>query len=277
MKQNVLGLPVSLAAPFDFSFLGRYGRPFCVLDDLRSGNIAFGMQSAEYGKLFVKFAGAPVLNAKVTPEQAAEALRQAAPLYRKLRHPMLTTLLGAGEVAGGYALVFRWQDGVTLGSAEGKRGLKRQPMQVKLRMLDGVFDFHLHCVLSQHVAVGFCSDKLLLDLATGQAAVCGIDRYRLMPAVNDSGSLPGEARFMSPEEYTQGAPLDGLTTQYAMGALAFAFLSQDGSQEAECWTASLTLYDVALRAVSPYRTERFPSMGAFVHAWREAVRHAVVY
>ena len=65
MIQDVLGLPVELAAPFDFSFLARYGTPFCVFDQQQSGNIAFGMQSAQWGKLFVKFAGAPTVNARI--------------------------------------------------------------------------------------------------------------------------------------------------------------------------------------------------------------------
>lgn len=67
MIQDVLGLPVELAAPFDFSFLARYGTPFCVFDQQQSGNIAFGMQSAQWGKLFVKFAGAPTVNAALPP------------------------------------------------------------------------------------------------------------------------------------------------------------------------------------------------------------------
>ena len=49
MIQDVFGLPVNLAAPFDFSFLGRYGRPFCVFDQQPGSNIAFGMESAQYG------------------------------------------------------------------------------------------------------------------------------------------------------------------------------------------------------------------------------------
>lgn len=277
MKQDVLGLPVSLAASFDFSFLGRYGRPFCVLDGLESGNIAFGMQSERYGRLFVKFAGAPTMHARKTPEQAVETLRRAAGLYRTLQHSVLMPLLGAGEVAGGYALVFPWWEGKSLTAPEVRKGLKRQPLQAKLRMLDGVFDFHLHCALKRHVAVGFCSDHVLVDAATGRAAVCGIDLYRPMPAVNDCGMMPGEARFMAPEEYHQGAPLDGLTMQYAMGALAFSFLSQDASQELSSWTASPALYDAAMRAVSANRAERYPSLGAFVNAWRAAVRHAIVY
>ena len=77
MIQDVFGLPVNLAAPFDFSFLGRYGRPFCVFDALQSGNICFGMESAEYGRLLCKFAGAPVLGAVRSPEEAIQTLQNA--------------------------------------------------------------------------------------------------------------------------------------------------------------------------------------------------------
>ena len=277
MIQDVLGLPVHLAAPFDFSFLGRYGRPFCVFDQQDSGNIAFGMQSDAYGKLLVKFAGAPTINSRYAPEDAIQALKNAAPLYHTLRHPALVQLLGQGEVAGGYALIFRWAEGGTLYSASARQRLSRQPLPVKLRMLDHVFDFHLHCAVKNYVSVDFYDGSLLFDFLTGQVTVCDIDLYRPMPAVNNCGRMPGSARFLSPEEYELGAPLDGITMQYAMGALAFAVLGRDGSHAAENWTAAHALYDVAQRAVSLDRAQRYPSLGAFVSAWRHTIRHSTVY
>ena len=150
MIQDVLGLPVELAAPFDFSFLARYGTPFCVFDQQQSGNIAFGMQSAQWGKLFVKFAGAPTVNARIAPTPAAEALCLAMSAYQALyAHPALVKLLGCGTVAGGYAAVFRWAEGVNLypgtrfspaerytHPASPLYQLSHQPLIVRLRMLD---------------------------------------------------------------------------------------------------------------------------------------------
>lgn len=277
MIQDVLGLPVRLAAPFDFSFLGRYGRPFCVFDQQPGSNIAFGMESAQYGKLLVKFAGAPTINSACSPSEAVAALKKAAPLYSTLRHPALIRLLGQGDVAGGYALVFRWAEGESLYQVQTRERLRHQPLIVKLRMLDRVFDFHLHCAQKSYTAVSFYDGNLLADFTTGQITIFDIDLYRPAPAVNDLGRMPGSALFMSPEEYELGAALDSRTMQYAMGALAFCFLSRDGSFDFSQWTAGRRLYEVASRAVSLDRAARFASIGSFLYAWREAVRSATVY
>lgn len=277
MIQDVFGLPVNLAAPFDFSFLGRYGRPFCVFDGQTSGNISFGMQSEQYGKLLVKFAGAQTISSHYTPQDAIQALKRAAPLYDILRHPALVSLAGQGEVAGGYALVFRWVEGENLYQADVRQRLRHQPLIVKLQMLDRVFDFHLHCARKGFTAVDFYDGSLLCDFATGRITICDIDLYRPMPAFNDIGRMPGSARFLSPEEYELGAPLDSITMQYTMGALAFCILSRDGSRHADQWTAAPLLYEIAARATHPDRAQRYPSIGAFLTAWREGIRQSTVY
>lgn len=277
MIQDVFGLPVHLAAPFDFSFLGRYGRPFCVFDGQTSGNISFGMQSEQYGKLLVKFAGAQTINSHYTPEIAVQALKSAASRYDILRHPALVKLAGHGEVAGGYALVFRWAEGESLYDRKVKERLRHQPQIVKLQALDRIFDFHLHCAQRGYVSVDFYDGSLLFDFATGSVTICDIDLYRPQPACNDMGRMPGSARYLSPEEYELGAPLDSITMQYTMGALAFDFLSRDGSRYADQWTADPQLYEIALRATQADRAQRYPGIGAFLSAWREGIRNATVY
>ena len=277
MTQDVFGLPVSLAAPFDFSFLGRYGRPFCVFDEQTSGNISFGMQSEQYGKLLVKFAGAQSINSHYAPEAAVQALKNAAPLYDILRHPALVRLAGQGEVAGGYALIFRWVEGENLYQADVRKRLRHQPLIVRLQMLDRLFDFHLHCARQGYTAVDFYDGSLMANFATGKITICDIDLYRPLPAVNDLGRMPGSARFLSPEEYELGAPLDSITMQYTMGALAFCFLSRDGSRHADQWTADPLLFDIASRATHPDRAQRYAGMGAFLSAWREGIRQSTVY
>lgn len=291
MIQDVLGLPVELAAPFDFSFLGRYGTPFCVFDQQQSGCIAFGMQSEKWGRLFVKFAGAPTVNARVSPDSAVVALQHAVQNYQALQgHPALIRLRGSGAVAGGYAAVFTWAEGVSL--YPGTRFLPAQrythpdsplykllyqPLIVRLRMLDNVFDFHRYALSKGFMAVDFYDGSLLADFATGSIHVCDIDLYRRMPCCNDRGRMPGSARFLSPEEYEKGAPLDEITMQYTMGALAFAFLGNHGGREAAAWTAAKPLYAVAARACQEYRALRYPSYAAFLQAWRDTVGKTTVY
>lgn len=53
------GVRFKMAAPFDFSFLKRYGKVFKVYDDQDSGNICFGVRNENGKRVFVKFAGAP--------------------------------------------------------------------------------------------------------------------------------------------------------------------------------------------------------------------------
>ncbi|MBR5230761.1 MAG: hypothetical protein IKW00_00750 [Clostridia bacterium] len=277
MIQDVFGLPVNLASPFDFSFLGRYGRPFCVFYAPASGTVSFGTESREYGRLLCRFAGAPMEDTWLTPGQAADNLRNAAPLYTALRHKALPQLLGQGEVAGGYMLLFRWPEGENISSAEVKKRLRHQPLIARLQLLDRVFDFHLHCANQGYTAVGFDSEKVMYDFATGETTVFDIDLYAPAPAVNTIGQMPGSARFRSPEEYEPGAPIDSLTVQYNMAALAFDVLGRDGLQYADCWTASPALYAVAARAMHPDRGQRYPGIGAFLYAWRDAVKHSTVY
>jgi len=114
------GVPYQLEAPFDFSFLAKYGLVFKVFDEQGSGNISFGVQNGEY-KYFIKFAGAPKKNyisnrdnGAVDAKSAIALLKASVPLYTDLAHPTLIKLISAQEVGGGYAVVFEWSDAVGL-------------------------------------------------------------------------------------------------------------------------------------------------------------------
>lgn len=289
MIQDVLGVPVSVQEPFDCGFLRRYGAIFRVFDQQDSGNLCFGMQG-RYGKLFVKYAGARTVNGGVSPGQAVANLKSAVPLYEQLRHPALARLLGHGAAGGGYAAVFAWVAGENLHPYHLFKGvekyrnpdspavkLRRQPLLVRLRMLDRVFDFHAHADQKGFVAVDFYDGSLMADFATGAVTVCDIDLYRAMPAVNDKGRMPGSSRFMPPEEYEFGAALDSRTSVYAMGALAFEFLGSNADRRMASWTAASALYDIAARAASQDRSLRYPTVSAFLAAWREAVGRGTAY
>lgn len=283
MIQDVLGLPVHLQAPWDFSFLRRYGQPFRVFDQRDSGCVSFGVDSPRWGRLFVKYAGAPAESARFTPRQAVQTLSGAMSAYEALRHPALVRLRGHGAVAGGYAAIFDWAEGENLYPDMRFKGgarytdpaspafrLMHQPLLTRLRMIDSVFAFHLFAIEHGYAAVDFYDGSLLADFSTGKITVCDIDLYRPMPAVNDVGVLPGSSRFRSPEEYVLGAPLDGLSTQYNMGALAFAFFGNHGLHDREAWTAGEALYLIAARACAEDRAARYPTLSGFLSAWRKA-------
>ncbi len=74
--QYIDGIPYKLKEPFDFSFLGKYGRAFQVFDDQDSGNICFGMER-DGERYFIKFAGAPAERSSDSPREAVERLKAA--------------------------------------------------------------------------------------------------------------------------------------------------------------------------------------------------------
>ena len=272
MIQDVFGQPVELTQPYDFSFLLQYGQPFTVQAQRYTGMMSFGVESAQYGRLLVRFAGAPLADAVLPPLENAVRLYEAMPVYEKLYpHPALIRLQGHGAIGDGYAALFRWEPGENLQTRSAQRRLEHQPLISRLRMLDTLFDFHAFALSEGFLAANVKEDGLLADFDTGIVRICDIDRYRFLPAINDRGRLFASPDYLAPEEYVQGAVLDGQTVEYAMGALAFFFLAENHSREARDWTAGQALYKVAVRACSAEREKRYSSYPVFLSAWREAV------
>lgn len=274
MIQDVYGFPLNVAAYQDFRFLERYGLPFFVEAQPEDGIVCLGLDGPRYGRLCLRFAGAQLTDG-IAPQEAVARLQAAMPCYEALYpHPALVKLQGSGPAAGGYCAIFRWWEGVPLRDDAAWQALWRLPLLSRLRMIDDVFDFHVYAAEMGYVPVNFSGRCLLADLAAGRAAVCGIDRYRRMPAVNDLGRMPGSPRFLAPEGYRLGAVLDGRTVQYTLGALAFAFFADRSLRDRCAWTAGEALYQVAVRACSEDAAARYDSPRAFLAAWRKAVEDA---
>jgi serine/threonine-protein kinase len=107
--QWIDGVPYKLKAPFDFSFLSKYGKVFKVYDDQDSGNICFGIADGDK-RYFVKFAGAPTKRASVRAETAITNLKRTVSVYHDLAHPNLGRLISAEAIGGGFAMIFEWAD-----------------------------------------------------------------------------------------------------------------------------------------------------------------------
>ena len=260
----------------DLRWLSAYGRVFSVWDQQSSGNLCFGVEG-KFGKLFVKYAGADTVNYRGRPSDTVAALRAAMPLYEENDHPALTRLLAHGPAGEGYAAVFAWRDAPALRPAPGDESVRalvrRLPPARSLKMLDMVFDLHAYLAAEGIVAVDFWDGNVLIDFVRDEAIVCDIDLYRRKPAVNDRGRMWGSGRFMAPEEYQRGAALDECTTVYNMGALAFEFFGDNEDRSEKSWIGPPPLYAVARRATRESKADRFPSMRAYLDAWREAVGH----
>ena len=85
----------------------------------------------------------------------------------------------------------------------------------------------------------------------------------------EADRLPGSRRFMAPEEWQRGAWIDQVTNVFTLGRTAFVLLG-NGTPAESAWRGSPAMRSVALRATAPERAERYPSVSAFVQAWREA-------
>ena len=281
------GVSFELANPsFDFGFLGDYGRVFTVFDQNDSGNISFGVADGSK-RYFIKTAGARTVNKHENLEtgEVIAALMRASGVYRELRHPSLINLLDNREIPGGYIMVFDWADGECMNAhwtydehpkytdekSAFYRYIRLDP-EALLKSLQTIFEFHAFAASKNYVAIDFYDGSVMYDFLTGKTIICDIDFYSKRPFINTIGRLWGSSRFMSPEEYEKGAVIDETTNVYTMGAAAFVFLGGEKDRDFVKWRMGKNLYDTALKAASPERSNRFRTITEFINAWNTAIR-----
>ncbi|HZK39695.1 MAG TPA: phosphotransferase [Clostridia bacterium] len=172
--QWIDGIPYKLKAPFDFSFISKYGKVFKIFDNQGSGNICFGMAEDE-NKYFVKFAGAPTGNYTGTAEDAIERLKRAVPTYQDLAHPNVINLIKAEEIGGGYAAVFDWVDATHMWTPDGGQEVKNLPVEKHYKIFENILDFHKHMAEKGYSALDFYEDHIMWDLKNERAVICDID------------------------------------------------------------------------------------------------------
>jgi len=276
--QWIDGVPYKLKAPFDFSFMAKYGKVFKALDEQGSGNICFGVQNGDK-KYFVKFAGAPKENyisnresGAVDTVSAVELLKKAAPLYTELAHPTLINFVMAEEIGGGYAAVFEWEDAASIEPKDSPRYIKfmQMPEEKKIQAFEDIVKFHAHVAEKGYVAIDFYDGSILYDYDQEKVIICDIDLYQKSPFQNiENFGLVGSARYVSPEECVQDAVIDEVSNVYTMGATAFSLFAY-GDRAPEAWLLNKAMYDVAKRAVSNVREQRQQSIKQFLAQWQAA-------
>jgi serine/threonine protein kinase, bacterial len=141
------------------------------------------------------------------------------------------------------------------------------PADQLLRVFDDLID--LHAVLAAHdwVAVDLYDGCLIVDFATGRLSVVDLDTYRRGPSTNDMGRMFGSSRFMAPEEFMLGAPIDQRTTVFTLGRLAWHFGTRL-TERREDFCGPPALADVVQWACRLIRSKRPESVAAFADAWR---------
>ena len=276
--QWIDGIPYKLEAPYDFSFMSKYGKVFKVFDEQGSGNISFGVQNGDK-KYFVKFAGAPKKNyisnrdaGAVDAAGAIKLLKSAVPLYTELAHPALIRLVSAEETGGGFAAVFEWEEAIGIEPRNSPDYLKfmQMPVENKIRAFEDIVEFHVHVAEKGYVALDFYDGNILYDYEKEKVIICDIDLYQKSPFQNENNiGIIGMDSYSSPEEYAENAIIDEITNVYTMGATAFALFAS-GERSPEVWPLNTELYFVAKKAVSDERGQRQQSIKQFLSEWRIA-------
>lgn len=197
--QYIDGVPFKLKAPFDFSFLSKYGRVFKVFDDQDSGNICFGVQADDGKRYFVKFAGAPTEPYTGDTESAIERLKSAVPAYQDLAHPTLIHFVKADEIGGGLALVFEWVGAECMGRMYplSRQKFMNMPLETKIQVLEDILGFHAYVHAQGYAAIDFYDGSVMYDLVNQRTIICDIDFYVKKPYQNhmaDYGAVPVSCR-----------------------------------------------------------------------------------
>jgi serine/threonine-protein kinase len=268
--QYIDGVPFKLKAPFDFSFLRKYGEVFKVFDGQDSGNICFGVANGAK-RYFVKFAGAPTSAYTGAVESAIERLKAAVPLYLELAHPALIRFVSAEEIGGGYAMVFDWVDAICahrMYPADYK-AFGQLPLDVKRRIFEDIMEFHAYITEKGYIAVDLYDGSVMYDLTNGRTVICDIDFFVKANYIYNIGPLWGCTRFMAPEDFQTGAVINEVTNVYGLGAMAFALFA-DSDRSPEAWPLTQELYAVVRRATSDERAERQQSIRQLIDEWKAA-------
>jgi serine/threonine-protein kinase len=266
------------AAP---AFIAAAGGIFAVFDARvhDSGNVSYGV-STPAGRFFVKTPGDPA-DRRADGGFAArvDRLRNAVRLHRAVTHPALVALRNVIEAPDGPLLVYDWAEGMLLWSRANRRRELDTPLarfralrvSRVLAALETVLDLHGALAAAGWIASDFYDGSLLYDFAAHAIHVVDMDHYHHGPTSNTMGRMFGSSRYMAPEEYVLGAPIDERTTVFTLGRTVFELLG-DGSGAEHTFRGSPALHAVAARACAVERDARFPSVAALLEAWRAARR-----
>lgn len=251
------------------AYLERLGPVFARFDTQDSGNVSFGVRVGD-ARYFVKTAGDPDdVDPYLDFDGRIALLRNAVDLASSVTHPALPTLHAVVESPGGPLLVYDWRDGELLGSRgtpdSPHERFRALPTAEILAVLDDLYALHVGLDAAGWVEGDFYDSAMLYDFTARRLTVMDLDTYRRGPHRNDMGRMFGSTRFMAPEQFSLGAPIDSRTTAYVMARTALVLLS-DTTLDRAAFRASDAHYAV----VQEGTTTRFPNFPAFHAAWLAA-------
>jgi serine/threonine-protein kinase len=259
------------------SYLARHGDIFRTFSEQDSGCVSYAVVVSGQ-RLFVKHS---------TDPRGLASLQRAWQLHNTVRHTALPRVHNCFHTPGGMALVYDWADGEGLYGYTPYRGAAGRddpagpharfcalPVNHILTAIDTIYDVHLLLADAGYVAVDLYDGCIIYDFERARTMLCDLDEYRHGPFVLEADRLPGSSRFMAPEEFQRGATIDQVTNVYTLGRVSAVFLG-NGTVDPNQWRASASLRQVVQKATAQERRQRFPSIRAFVDAWRSAHREAM--
>jgi serine/threonine-protein kinase len=241
-----------------------------------SGNVSYGVRVGP-DRFFIKTAGAPTSEAFASHDRRVAWLRNAVRVRHSCDDQVMPKLHGVIESPHGPMLVYQWVDGELLHVDHALRGepecahqrFRALPADEICHALNAIYALHEQLAAAGWLAVDFYDGALIYDFEQRRMYVMDLDSYRRCPSINDMGRMFGSSRFMAPEEFERGAPLDQRTNVFTLGRTAAVLLS-DGTLHRASFRGTDAQYDVMIRACRPDRDQRYGSVGAFVAAWRSA-------
>jgi serine/threonine-protein kinase len=259
------------------AYLSQVGAVFATFDAKTqdSGNVSYGVE-ADGRRWFVKTAGDPT---DPTPflshGERIKLLLNAQRLALAVTDRALPGLHGVTHSPWGPMLIYDWAPGELVHASAAKRGdpesafqrFRRLPPEELAAAIDTILDVHLKLCGAGWVACDFYDGSVIYDFAGRQTWLIDLDSYHLGPFTNEMGRMFGSTRFMAPEEFERGAPIDERTTVFTLGRTMSVFLG-DGGLDRAGFRGSDTRYRAMTTACSPDPAARFQSVADLARAWR---------
>jgi len=224
-------------------------------------------------RYFLKFAGAKPFQANnQNVEDIIIALKMSVPKYKDLKHPLLINQIAVEEIGGGFLAIYDWFDGEGCGymHPEMQKKFLALPNKEKLRVYEGILEFHAHVIERGYIAIDFNNGSTLYHFDNGNFAFCDIDFYAKQCQISGWSGIWGDPSFKSPEECRGYSIISEVSNVYTMGAIAFYLFAENDKASRAKWTLNDALYEVAKKAISEQRSGRQQTIGKFIDEWNAA-------
>jgi predicted Ser/Thr protein kinase len=219
-----------------------------------------------------------VLPPEGTGEDGRERFRREARIAARLTHPNIVPLHSFGEAGGllyfvmgcvrGESLASRMRRGLSLGASR----------RILIELADALDHAHRQGVVHRDVK----PDNVLVEDDSGRAMLTdfGIARRDTHAALTSRGDVVGTPHYMSPEQASGAATVDGRSDIYSLGVMAYAMLGGrlpfDAPTLKDLLIQHMTKEPAPLRSVAPAVPEALAAVVARCLAkdprdrWRDA-------